>query len=72
MVSKDPEMSKQCAAGKTNHVVLTAPHRLEKIGMFESVKSCSLVTASYSVGLSTAGRACFTRFRFNATVKFMP
>jgi hypothetical protein len=35
MVSKDQKMSKQCAADKTKHVTLTAPHKLEIIGTFE-------------------------------------
>jgi hypothetical protein len=53
MVSKNPNMSKQGAAGKTKHVTLTTPHKLEIIRTFECGKSCSIVMASYSVGLST-------------------
>jgi len=33
MVSKDPDTSKQCAAGKTKR--LTVPHKLEIIRTFE-------------------------------------
>jgi hypothetical protein len=61
IVSKDPEMGKRCAAGKMKHVTLTAPQKLEKIRMFESGKSCSVFTASYSNGLSTAGKSYFTQ-----------
>jgi len=70
MVSKDPDTSKQCAAGKTKR--LTVPHKLEIIRTFECGKSCSVVMASYSVGLSTTDMYHFMQFRFNATTKFTP
>jgi len=72
MVSKDPKMSQQCAAGKTKHVTLTTPHKLEIITTFECGKSCSVVMASYSVGLSTTDTSRFMQFHFNATIKFTP
>jgi hypothetical protein len=72
MVSKDPKMSKQCAAGKTKNVTLTTPYKLEIIRTIECGKSCSVVTASYSIGLSTTDMYCFMQFRFNATIKFKP
>ena len=71
MVSKDPKISKPCAAGKTKHVTLTTPQKLEIIRMFECGKSCSVVMASYNVGSSTTGRSCFMQFRFDATLKFI-
>jgi len=72
MVSKDPDMSKQCAPGKMKHVTLTAPHKLEIIRTSERGKSCSVVMASYSVGLSTTDIYRFMRFCFNTTIKFTP
>jgi len=53
MASKDPKMSKQGTSGKRKHVTLMIPEKLKKIRMLETGKSCIVVMASYSIGLST-------------------
>lgn len=45
MAAKDPRMSKQCGAGKRNHVTLTVLQKVYIIRRLESDTSCSVVTA---------------------------
>jgi hypothetical protein len=50
MASKDPQRSKQCAAGKKKHLTLMIPQKPEIIRRPESGNRCSLLMVSYNTG----------------------
>ena len=52
-LSKDPEMNNEGATGNRKNLTVIIPQKLERIRRFESDESCSVVIATYDIGLST-------------------
>jgi ABC-type spermidine/putrescine transport system permease subunit II len=53
MAPKEPEISKEAAAGITGHITFTTPETLEIIRKSRSATSQSIITAAYKTGLLT-------------------
>ena len=53
MLSKEPKISKQAAAGITRHITFTIPETLEIIRKPGSATSQSVIMEAYNIGLLT-------------------
>jgi hypothetical protein len=53
MASKEPKINKQAAAGKTRHMTLTIPEKLETIRKPGNATRQSVTMAAYNNGLLT-------------------
>jgi len=53
MAPKEPEISKQAAAGTTRHITFTIPETLEIIRKLGNATSQSVIMAAYKIGLLT-------------------
>jgi hypothetical protein len=52
-LSTSPKINKQGASGKSKHLIVTIPQKLERIRRLESDENCSVMIATHDIGLST-------------------